>query len=125
MRRPYATAMKMLLFLATLAAAPMLTPMLAEAMPMLAGQPAPMLAGEPAQRRGDQMSAFEARKTGRQLSLREIEARVIPTMRGAQYLGSDYDSGSAIYTLKFLRDGTVIWVDVDGRTGQIVGRTGR
>jgi uncharacterized membrane protein YkoI len=46
-------------------------------------------------------------------------------MRGAQYLGSDYDSGSAIYTLKFLRDGTVIWVDVDGRTGQIVGRTGR
>ena len=117
MRGGYATAMKMLLFPATLMAT-------LAAAPFLAGA-APMTAGEPAQRRGDQMSAFEARKTGRQLSLREIEARVIPTMRGAQYLGSDYDSGSAIYTLKFLRDGNVIWVDVDGRTGQIVGRTGR
>ena len=102
--------MKMLLILATLAAAPVMLPVAAAA------------AGE--QRRGDQMSAFQARKTGA-LSLREIEARVIPTMKGSQYLGSDYDSGSAIYTLKFLRDGTVIWVDVDGRTGQIVGRTGR
>jgi uncharacterized membrane protein YkoI len=108
MRCRYATAMKMLLILATLAAAPV----------MAAG------AGGPDQRRSDQMSAFQARKTGA-LSLREIEARVIPTMKGAQYLGFDYDSGSAIYTLKFLRDGTVIWVDVDGRTGQIVGRTGR
>ena len=112
MRRPYATAMKMLLFLATLAAAPLLM------------GAAPLLAGEPPQRRSDQMSALEARRTGAP-SLREIESRVIPTMKGAQYLGSDYDSGSAIYTLKFLRDGTVIWVDVDGRTGQIVGRTGR
>ena len=109
---PYVTAMKMLLFLATLAAAPFLI------------GAAPLVAGEPLQRRSDQMSALQARKTGAP-SLREIESRVIPTMRGSQYLGSDYDSGSAIYTLKFLRDGTVIWVDVDGRTGQIVGRTGR
>jgi uncharacterized membrane protein YkoI len=108
MRGGYVTAMKMLLLLATFAA------------PLMA---APMLAGAD-QRRSDQASAFQARKTGA-LSLREIEARVIPTMKGAQYLGFDYDSGSAIYTLKFLRDGTVIWVDVDGRTGQIVGRTGR
>ncbi|MEG3084641.1 hypothetical protein U1707_13390 [Sphingomonas sp. PB2P12] len=103
--------MKMLLFLATLAAAPFLM------------GAAPMLVGAD-QRRSDQMSALQARRTGAP-SLREIESRVIPTMRGAQYLGSDYDSGSAIYTLKFLRDGTVIWVDVDGRNGQIVGRTGR
>ncbi len=82
------------------------------------------LASAPDQRRGDQMSAFEARRQGRSMSLREIEARVIPTMKGAQYIGFDYDSGAAIYTLKFLRDGTVIWVDVDGRSGQVVGRTG-
>ncbi len=107
----YVTAMKMLLLLATLAAAPV----------MIGAAPA---ASGDDQRRSDQRSAFQARKTGA-LSLREIEARVIPTMRGAQYLGCDYDSGSAIYTLKFLRDGTVIWVDVDGRSGQIVGRTGR
>ncbi len=107
MRSGYAKPMKMLLLLATLAAAP-------------------VFAQAPDQRRrSDQMSAFEARKSGRLMSLREIEARVIPTMKGAQYIGFDFDSGSAIYTLKFLRDGTVIWVDVDGRSGQIVGRTGR
>ncbi|WP_093399063.1 hypothetical protein [Sphingomonas sp. OK281] len=107
--------MKMLLFPATLLATLAATPFLMGAAPMLAAAD---------QRRSDQMSALQARKTGAP-SLREIESRVIPTMRGAQYLGSDYDSGSAIYTLKFLRDGTVIWVDVDGRNGQIVGRTGR
>jgi hypothetical protein len=83
-----------------------------------------VMAAVPDQRRGDQMSAFEARRQGRSMSLREIEARVIPTMKGAQYIGFDYDSSAAIYTLKFLRDGNVIWVDVDGRSGQVVGRTG-
>jgi uncharacterized membrane protein YkoI len=78
-----------------------------------------------AQRRVDQRQAFEARREGRLLPLREIERRVVPTMRGAQYIGFDFDSASAIYTLKFLRDGTVIWVDVDGQTGQVLGRTGK
>eukprot|EP01037_Dinobryon_pediforme_P024444 gene24444-26244_t len=45
-------------------------------------------------------------------------------MRGSQYLGFDFDAERGIYTLKFLRDGTVIWVEVDGRSGQIIGRTG-
>ena len=115
MRRAYATSMKMLLFLTTLAAFPMLTPLAAGV----------AVAQAPDQRHGDQRSAFEARRTGRSLSLREIEARVMPMMQGAQYLGFDYDAGSGIYTLKFLRNGTVIWVRVDGRTGQIIGRTGQ
>lgn len=76
-------------------------------------------------RRGDQMRAFEGRREGRLLPLPEIEARVVPTMKGAQYIGFDFDSDTAIYTLKFLRNGSVIWVEVDGRSGQIVGRTGR
>jgi hypothetical protein len=75
------------------------------------------------QRRADQMGAFEARREGRMLPLREIERRVVPTMRGAQYLGVEFDAGSGVYTLKFLRDGAVIWVDVDGRSGQVVGRS--
>ena len=79
----------------------------------------------PDQRRGEQQRVYEARREGRLMSLREIEARVVPTMRGAQYIGSELDSGSDVYTLKFLRDGTVIWIEVDGRTGQILGRTGR
>ncbi|WP_343525789.1 hypothetical protein [Sphingomonas sp.] len=74
------------------------------------------------QRRGDQMRAYQQRKEGN-LSLREIEARVVPTMRDAQYIGFDYDASAAIYTLKFLRNGTVIWVEVDGRNGRIIGRT--
>jgi hypothetical protein len=58
------------------------------------------------------------------LSVREIERRVIPRLPGAQYLGFDYDPGTEVYTLKFLRNGSVIWVDVDGRTGAIVRKTG-
>lgn len=58
------------------------------------------------------------------LPVREIERRVIPMMQGAQYLGFDFDPQTCIYTLKFLRNGSVIWVDVDGRNGRIVRRTG-
>ncbi len=55
---------------------------------------------------------------GETFPLREIERRVVPTVPGSQYLGFDYDPQTNIYTLKFLRNGSVIWVDVDGRTGQ-------
>lgn len=85
-----------------------------------------LIANAPDQRRGgDRMKAWQATREGRMLPLREIERRVVPTMQGAQYIGFDFDSATSIYTLKFLRDGTVIWVDVDGRSGQILGRTGR
>lgn len=75
-------------------------------------------------RGGEAMVVREARREGRMLSARDIERRVVPTVRGAQYLGFDFD-GDAVYTLKFLRDGNVIWVDVDARTGAVLGRTGR
>ena len=101
----------MILFLASLAAAPLLVE--------------PMVFQAPDQRRNEQQRAFDARRTGRILPLPEIERRVVPTMGGAQYIGFDFDSRTGIYTLKFLRDGSVIWVDVDGQTGQVVGRTGR
>ena len=78
----------------------------------------------PAQRRGDQTEAFEARRQGKILPRREIERRIVPQMR-AEYLGVEFDSDSSIYTLKFLRNGTVIWVDVDGRSGQILRQTGQ
>jgi len=78
-----------------------------------------------AQRRPDQQEAFEQMRNGRLLPLREIERRVVPGMAGAQYIGFDFDSPSGLYTLKFLRDGNVIWVEVDGHNGQIVGRSGK
>jgi hypothetical protein len=65
-----------------------------------------------------------ARQNVQVLPVREIERRVIPMMQGAQYLGFDFDPQTAIYTLKFLRNGSVIWVDVDGRTGRIIRRAG-
>ncbi|HJQ16334.1 MAG TPA: hypothetical protein VJR87_06725 [Allosphingosinicella sp.] len=70
----------------------------------------------------DQNIAFEATQQGRLMPLREIESRVIPQMRGADYLGPELDSGR--YRLKFRRGDRVIWVDVDGRTGRVVGKTG-
>ncbi|WP_430980939.1 hypothetical protein [Stakelama marina] len=76
-------------------------------------------------RRSDQSAALEARRAGRILPLREIERRVVPHMPNSQYLGFDFDSATGIYTLKFLRDGEVIWVDVDGRSGRIIRRTDR
>jgi len=75
--------------------------------------------------RPGETSVFAASRAGRILPLPEIERRVIPQIGGAQYLGIDFDMDSGIYTLKFLRNGNVIWVDVDGRSGQIVSRSDR
>jgi hypothetical protein len=91
----------------------------------LAAATAPVHAA-PQDRRSDQEAARKGRMQGHLLPLRAIEARVVPLMakKGAQYIGFDFDSGTGIYTLKFLRNGNVIWIDVDGRTGQIVGQSG-
>ena len=50
---------------------------------------------EPDQKR-DQQRAFDELRNGRILPLRDIEARVLPSMRGAQYIGFDFDSESGI-----------------------------
>ncbi|WP_341476930.1 hypothetical protein [Sphingomonas oleivorans] len=81
-------------------------------------------AGQADPPRRDQDAAFAAMRTGQVRPLREIEGRVLPRMGGATYLGPEFDPGSATYRLKFMRNGSVIWVDVDGRTGAIIGRSG-
>ena len=73
--------------------------------------------------RADSYAARAAMRDGRILPLPEIERRVIPTMKDAQYIGFDLELPSGVYTLKFLRDGNVIWVDVDGRSGKVIGRS--
>ena len=80
--------------------------------------------GQVGRPRREQDAAFAARQAGQVRPLREIESRVIPRMGGATYLGPEYDSGSGSYRLKFMRGDSVIWVDVDGATGHIVGRSG-
>lgn len=76
-----------------------------------------------AQNRNDQGEARKEMKAGNVLSLREIESRVLPQMRGAEYLGPSYDSTARAYRLKFIRDGRVTFVDVDARTGRIINRS--
>jgi uncharacterized membrane protein YkoI len=79
---------------------------------------------QPAQRgrnaaRSDQATARQQMQAGREISPREIERRIVPRMRGSDYLGFEYDPGGA-YRFKFLKDGQVTWVDVDARTGRVL-----
>ena len=75
-----------------------------------------------AQRRSDQGEARKEMRAGNILRAREIENRVLPMMKNAEYLGFDYDSTAMAYRLKFIRDGRVLYVDVDARTGRILRR---
>jgi hypothetical protein len=59
-------------------------------------------------------------RAGSVRKLSEIEGKVLPTMRGMQYLGPEYDPVAMAYRLKFIRDGRVVFVDVDARTGEVI-----
>ncbi len=59
-------------------------------------------------------------RAGNVRKLSEIERRVLPMMAGAQYLGPEYDPAAYTYRLKFIRNGRVMFVDVDARTGEVV-----
>lgn len=65
--------------------------------------------------------AFDAKRQGRAMALPKIERRVMPFMGGADYLGPEFNGER--YRLKFVKEGRVIWVDVDAATGRIVGRS--
>jgi len=75
-------------------------------------------------RRHEQDAAYSATRSGDIRPFGEIKQRVTPRMGGASYLGSEFDSGSSTYRLKFMRGPSVIWVDVDARTGAIIRRSG-
>jgi uncharacterized membrane protein YkoI len=70
--------------------------------------------------KADQQEARKQMNEGKVLSLRQIEARVLPKMKGMEYLGPEYDEDSRVYRLKFVNDGRVIFVDVDARSGSII-----
>lgn len=83
---------------------------------------APM--SDPGDQRREQDAAFRATKDGRFLPLPVIESHIVPRMRGADYLGPELNAAAGRYRLKFMREGRVIWVDVDARTGRVVGKSG-
>ena len=59
-------------------------------------------------------------RAGRAMPLSEIVRRVSPQMRGHDYLSSEYDDEATAYRLKYMKDGRVVWVDVDARTARIL-----
>ena len=68
--------------------------------------------------RGEQDAAYEATRQGEILPLSVIRQRI--TVPGAQFIGVEFDG--RIYRLKFMRGSAVIWIDVDARTGRVLGR---
>ena len=81
----------------------------------------PALADPP---RGDADRAFRAKEEGRSMPLPRIEQRVMPLMGGADYLGPEMRGGNTL-RLKFMKEGRVIWVDVDAATGRVKRRSPR
>jgi hypothetical protein len=70
--------------------------------------------------RRDADRAFQAIRQGRSMPLPELERRVMPFMGGADYLGPEMNGDT--YRFKFMQNGRVIWVDVDGQ-GRIIRRS--
>jgi hypothetical protein len=85
---------------------------------------APLAADARPPHQRDQDEAFRGFRQGRFLPLRAIENMIVPRMRGFDYLGPELDPALGRYRLKFMRGPQVVWVDVDARTGEILGRTG-
>ncbi len=72
--------------------------------------------------RDEQDAARRAMLEGRAMPFSTIKRRVEGEMGDATYLGSEFHQNSNRYRLKYVRDGRVVWVDVDGRTGEVMGR---
>ena len=90
---------------------------------LLAAIAAAGFSGVDARKPRDEDQALTGRRAGQLRPLREIESMVVPRMGGARYIGPEIVDADR-YRLKFMRGNSVIWVDVDGRTGAIIGRTG-
>ncbi|MGB5484940.1 PepSY domain-containing protein [Parasphingorhabdus sp.] len=74
-------------------------------------------------RRGEQNEARAQMMAGKVKSIRSIENQILPKMAGSEYIGPEFDPNALVYRLKFIRDGRVLFVDVDGRTGAILRQT--
>ncbi|WP_066763586.1 hypothetical protein [Sphingobium sp. CCH11-B1] len=72
-------------------------------------------------RRDEQDAARRAMLEGQVMPFAMIKRRVDAAVGGATYVGSEFDPSSNRYRLKYVKDGKVMWVDADGRTGDIIG----
>jgi len=69
----------------------------------------------------EQDAARQAMLEGRVMPFSVIKRRMEREMGDATYLGSEFHQRTNRYRLKYVREGRVFWVDVDGRTGDITG----
>ena len=69
----------------------------------------------------EQEQVFEGTRDGRLMPLPQLERRVLPFSGGGDYLGPELNGG--VYRFKFIQNGHVVWVDVDGQTGRIIRRS--
>lgn len=59
---------------------------------------------------------------GQLLPLSRVLADVRRQMPGHDHIGTEFDAAARRYRLKFIGGGHVVWLDVDARTGRILGR---
>ena len=75
-----------------------------------------------ADRKREQDRAFDAARNGRTKPLPELRERVMPLVgRNAEPLSPEING--RVYRMKFMRDGRVIWVDIDAATGRVLRRS--
>ena len=127
MRRPYVMTIMMKQRLAILALAALLA---ADGIitPMALAQPGSAAPAAPLSNRfrSDQDAARRAMLQGNVMPFSVIKRRVEAQMgEDADYLGSEFLPERNRYRLKYMRDRNVVWIDVDGRTGDIIGWAGR
>ena len=77
---------------------------------------APALADPPR----DANRAWQGVRQGRAMPLPQLERRVMPMIGGGDYLGPELNGDT--YRFKFIQNGRVKWVDVDGQ-GRIIRRS--
>jgi uncharacterized membrane protein YkoI len=75
----------------------------------------------PAAAQREQDSAYRLAKEGQIMQLGDILAAVSPHVSG-KFIGSEFDAVHVMYRLRYMDGGTVRNVDVDARTGRILGR---
>ncbi|MGI4879541.1 MAG: PepSY domain-containing protein [Janthinobacterium lividum] len=79
-----------------------------------------MAGGAPAVAQREQDNAYRLARDGQIMELGTILRQVSPQV-GGKFIGSEFDADRAMYRLRYMQAGTVRNVDVDARTGRIVG----
>ena len=79
-----------------------------------------LAASGPAMAQREQDNAYRLAREGQIMQLGDILQQVSPRI-GGKFIGSEFDPNRVVYRLRYMQGGTVRNVDVDARTGRIVG----